>query len=99
MAAQEDLQNRFAHEKAHPGELEFNAFYGHANWRMARIPNRQTSDEEGLRGRFESSSWSPLPGAEGYEAMQEAIAQLFHRYEQEGRVTIEYETNIYWGRF
>jgi SAM-dependent methyltransferase len=98
MAGHEALQNKFAREKAHPGELEFSAFYGHANWRVARIPNRQTLNEEGLCGRFESSSWSPLPGAVGYEAMLEAIAQLFREYEQDGRVTIEYETNIYWGR-
>jgi hypothetical protein len=55
-------------------------------------------DEEGLRGRFESSSWSPLPGADSYDAMVEEITQLFRKYEQDGRVTVDYETHIYWGR-
>jgi SAM-dependent methyltransferase len=98
MAEHEELQNKFAREKSHPGELEFDAFYGHANWRLARIPNRQTLDEEGLRGRIESSSWSPLPGAEGYAPMLQEIAALPLKYEHDGRVTIEYETNIYYGR-
>jgi SAM-dependent methyltransferase len=98
MAEHEALLNRFAREKSHPGDLEFNAFYGHANWRLARIPNRQSLDGEGLRGRIESSSWSPLPGADGYEAMTEEMSRLFRKYAEDGRVTIEYETNIYYGR-
>jgi SAM-dependent methyltransferase len=98
MAEHEDLLNKFAREKAHPTETEFIAFYGHAQWRLARIPNRQSLDEEGLRGRIASSSWSPLPGADSYEPMQREIAQLFRKYERDGRVTIEYETHIYYGR-
>jgi len=98
MTEHEELQNKFAREKSHPGELEFDAFYGHANWRLARIPNRQSLNEEGLRGRIESSSWSPLPDAEGYEPMIQEIKRLFLKYEHDGRVTIEYETNIYHGR-
>jgi SAM-dependent methyltransferase len=97
MAEHEALQNKFAREKSHPGDLEFNAFYGHANWRLARIPNRQSLDEQGLRGRIESSSWSPLPGADGYEAMIEEMTRLFRKYERAGRVAIEYETTIYYG--
>jgi SAM-dependent methyltransferase len=97
MAEHEDLLNRFAREKSHPAETEFNAFYGHANWRLARIPNRQPLNEEGLRGRIESSSWSPLPGADGYEAMLQEMSRLFRKHEKAGRVTIEYETNIWWG--
>jgi SAM-dependent methyltransferase len=97
MAEHEELQNKFAREKAHPGDLEFDAFYGRANWGLARIPNRQTLDEEGLRGRFESSSWSPLPGTESCGAMLREITQLFRKYQQDGRVTIEYETRIWWG--
>jgi SAM-dependent methyltransferase len=97
MAEHEDLLNKFAREKSHPADADFNAFYGHANWRSERIPNRQSLDEEGLRGRIESSSWSPLPGADGYEAMMQEMSRLFRKYEKAGGVTIEYETNIWWG--
>jgi SAM-dependent methyltransferase len=97
MAEHEALQNKFAREKAHPGDADFNAFYANANWRLARIPNRQSLNEEGLRGRIESSSWSPLPGVDGYEAMMQEMSRLFRRYEKAGRVTIEYETTIYYG--
>jgi SAM-dependent methyltransferase len=98
MTEHEELQNRFAREKPHPTGAEFSAFYGHANWRLARIPNRQQLDEEGLRGRIESSSWSPLPGSDSYEPMIQEISRLFHKYEEGGYVTIEYETEIYYGR-
>lgn len=81
MAEHEALLNKFARE-SHPGDLQFNAFYGHASWRLARIPNRQSLDEEGLRGRIESSSWSPLPGADGYEAMIQELSGLFGKYEK-----------------
>jgi SAM-dependent methyltransferase len=98
MTEHEELQNKFAREKPHPADAEFNAFYGHTHWRLARIPNRQSLDEEGLRGRMESSSWSPLPGADGYEPMLQEIKQLFRKYQRDCRVTIEYETTIYYGR-
>jgi SAM-dependent methyltransferase len=98
MAEHEELQNKFAREKPHPAGAEFNAFYGHADWRLAKLPNRQFLDEDGLRGRIESSSWSPLPGADGYDAMLQEITRVFRKYEQDGRVTMEYETNIYYGR-
>ncbi|MGA3238039.1 MAG: class I SAM-dependent methyltransferase [Bryobacteraceae bacterium] len=97
MAEYEALMDKFAREKAHPTEAETSAFYGHANWRLARIPNRQPLNLEGLRGRIESSSWSPLPGADGYEAMIEEMTRLFRKYERDGRVTIEYETTVYYG--
>jgi SAM-dependent methyltransferase len=97
MAEHEELQNRFAREKAHPTDAEFNAFFGHTNWRLTRIPNQQLLDEAGLRGRIESSSWSPLPGSEGYQPMIEEVSRLFDKYEKSGRVTIEYETEIWWG--
>jgi len=97
MAEHEELLNKFAREKSHPAELEFNAFYSHANWRLARIPNRQSLNEEGLRGRIESSSWSPLPGADGYQPMIQEMSRLFRKHEKAGHVTIEYETTIYYG--
>jgi SAM-dependent methyltransferase len=98
MTEHEELQSRFAREKPHPTGAEFTAFYGHANWRLAQIPNRQQLDEEGLRGRIESSSWSPLPGTESYEPMMQEITRLFRKYQEGGHVTIEYKTEIYYGR-
>jgi SAM-dependent methyltransferase len=98
MAEHEAALDRFAREKQHPATTEITAFYGHAEWRLERVPNRQSLDEEGLRGRVESSSWSPLPGTEGYLPMAREMSRLFEKYQRGGRVTIEYETNIYYGR-
>jgi SAM-dependent methyltransferase len=98
MAEHEALLNKFANEKPHPAAEEFNSFYGHTDWQLALIPNQQSLDEEGLRGRIESSSWSPLPGAEGYEAMTQEASRLFIKYQHGGLVSIEYETHVYYGR-
>jgi SAM-dependent methyltransferase len=98
MADHEELQNKFAREKPHPADAEFSAFYGHSDWRLARIPNPQSLNADGLRGRIESCSWSPLPGTDGYDAMLKEVTRLFQRYEQDGRVTMAYETYVYYGR-
>ncbi len=98
MSAHEELQKKFAPEKPFPASTAFDAFYGHTGWRQARFPNPQSLDEEGLLGRMRSSSWSPPPGTDTYEPMMQALSALFRRFEQNGRVTMEYETNVYYGR-
>ena len=38
-----------------------------------------------------------MPGADAYEPMIQEMSRLFRKYEKAGRVTIEYETTIYYG--
>lgn len=58
---------------------------------------RQTFDLEGLKGRLLSSSYAPLPGHPKYEPMMTELTALFERNEQNGIVTMEYDTEVYWG--
>jgi SAM-dependent methyltransferase len=97
MAEHEALQNRFAREKAHPRAEEFDAFFGHGEWHMMALPNRQTLDEETLLQRMESCSWAPKVGTDGYEEMAAELRRLFGVYARDGHVVMEYETRVYSG--
>ena len=97
MTEYEDLQNRYARERPHPSEAEFNAFFGNSAWRLETLPNSQMLDEEMLRARLDSSSWAPKPGDAAYEPMIAALRRLFHAHARDGRVVMEYETRVYYG--
>jgi SAM-dependent methyltransferase len=96
MAEHEALQSRFAREKAHPGEADFNAFFG--AWRRVAIPNPQAVDEETLLQRMESCSWAPKVGTNGHKEMVDELRRLFRVYARNGHIVMEYETNVYYGR-
>jgi SAM-dependent methyltransferase len=57
---------------------------------------QQKLDFDGLRGRLLSSSYVPKSG-EVYDAMLEALPQLFSGHAEDGHVILEYDTRIYYG--
>jgi SAM-dependent methyltransferase len=63
-----------------------------------RFDNFQSVDFEGLRGRLLSSSYVPLEGHPNYEPMLASLRRLFDSHQQGGRVTIEYDTKVYYGQ-
>lgn len=58
---------------------------------------RQQFDFEGLRGRLQSSSYSPKPEDATYEPLVRGLREVFDRHSEEGRVDFEYETFLYFG--
>lgn len=62
------------------------------------VPNEQVFDWEGLKGRLLSSSYAPNEGQPGHAPMMEALERLFATHQRDGRVRVEYDTQIYWGR-
>jgi SAM-dependent methyltransferase len=74
---------------------EIRAFLGPA-MRHASFPNEQRFDLAGLRGRVESSSYTPLPGQPDYEPLFAGLEELFARTATDGHVTFAYETRVYW---
>ena len=98
MADYEALQTRFAKEQPHPAAAEFDPFFGEGAWRMAALPNPLPLDEATLLSRVESCSRSPLPGSPEYGLMIGELHGLFQQYAQNGRVTMQYETRVYWGQ-
>ncbi len=73
-------------------------FFGHDAFHEAVFDNQQVLGFDGLRGRLVSSSYIPQPGESGYEEMIAALRDLFERYEEGGKVVIEYDTRMFWGR-
>jgi SAM-dependent methyltransferase len=103
LRAYESLLHRFSldyaavdhRKKSDPGTLR--GFFGGGHHRAA-LSNAQSLDWAGLRGRVLSSSYAPLPGQSDHDAMFRELQRTFDAYHQDGRVTFEYETEVYWGR-
>jgi len=60
--------------------------------------NHQHLDWPGLRNRVLSSSYTPPPGDERHEPMLARLREIFDRHNADGRVTIEYQTELFYGR-
>ena len=61
------------------------------------FPNSQAFDFPGLRGRLLSSSYAPAPGHPDHEPMLDALRRLFDRHREDGRVRMEYRTELHLG--
>jgi SAM-dependent methyltransferase len=60
--------------------------------------NEQVLDIDGLKGRLSSVSYIPARGEPGSEAMLQEAERIFNEHQTEGRVVIEYDTKVYYGR-
>jgi ubiquinone/menaquinone biosynthesis C-methylase UbiE len=65
---------------------------------QASFPNAQEFDFTGLLGRIVSSSYMPQPDHPRYPAMLRRAEQLFSRCEKEGRVQLEYDCVVTYGK-
>ncbi len=79
-------------------ETALSAFFGPAGLFTAEFPNEQHFDLVGLEGRLLSSSYAPNVGQPGHDAMMAALAGLFARHQQQGRVALLYRTELHIGR-
>jgi len=80
------------------GEVEIADFFGRGIFGCRTLPNRQSFDLPGLQARLRSSSYVPAPDEPGYAELMEGIGELFETRQTGGRVVLEYETRIYFGR-
>ena len=97
MDGYEDLVRRYGPEPRHILTQEIQEFFG-GRLKQSNLPNQQVFDITGLKGRFLSASYAPLPGTERYASLMEELDRLFAAHEQDGRVTLIYETEVYLGR-
>lgn len=74
------------------------AFFGASAFKMQMFDNFQEVDFEGLRGRVCSASYTPEPGHLNFEPMLENLLAIFRTHESDGKVTIEYDTKVYYGQ-
>lgn len=59
--------------------------------------NFQRFDFDGLKGRLLSSSYCPKEGEKNYEPLMSAMRKLFDQHAENGYITINYDTEVYWG--
>lgn len=64
----------------------------------ATFENETRLDLTGLRGRALSSSYAPLPDHPHHESLIAGLDDLFARYQQAGRVSFLYQTELFIGR-
>jgi len=74
------------------------SFFGAGGFKRATFPNEQIFDLAGLRGRLLSSSYTPDSGHPNHLPMLEALDALFRQHQQNGRVVLDGDTVVYYGR-
>jgi ubiquinone/menaquinone biosynthesis C-methylase UbiE len=79
-------------------EKIFNDFFGEKKYKLKSFINYQHFDLEGLKGRILSSSYMPAEGHKNFNAMMNELEKIFDCFQQNGKVTIEYDTKIYYGK-
>lgn len=79
-------------------ENVFNDFFGEANYELESFDNYQHFDYEGLKGRVLSSSYMPEEGHKDFNFMMSVLKKIFNRFQENGKVALEYDTKIYYGK-
>ncbi len=78
-------------------EKIFNNFF-EGDYQMESFLNYQYFDLEGLKGRILSSSYMPTEGHKDFDFMMSVLKKIFTRFQEDGKVTIEYDTKLYYGQ-
>jgi SAM-dependent methyltransferase len=79
------------------GAVDYDAFFGPGRYRVDSFPNGQQFDLDGVRGRLQSSSYTPPPGSPGHAPMMAELDALFAAHQQAGQVAFTYLTRVFWG--
>lgn len=73
-------------------------FFAPSGFERRTLPYLQVFDRDDLRGRLLSSSYAPGPGHPRHGEMLRQLGAAFDAHHENGRVTFEYTTRIYFGR-
>jgi SAM-dependent methyltransferase len=79
-------------------DADLRAFFSPGGYRAATFPNHQHLDFAGLRLRLLSSSYIPTEPDPRFAPMMNELQTIFTRHNAAGRVTIEYETEVFLGK-
>jgi len=80
------------------GVSDVEPFFAPAPVGVKSFSSRQIFDYEGLKGRLLSASYVPLEGHPNHEPMLRELRKIFDRHQAHGRVALDYETKMYYGR-
>lgn len=75
----------------------FDQFFGSNNYQEKKFYNFQELDFAGLKGRVLSSSYIPNEQHIDFEFMINCLKKIFIRYQENGKVRLDYDTKIYYG--
>ena len=75
------------------------SFYGSPAFRLKTFDNqRMVDDFESLKGGLLSASYTPEAGQPNHLPMLEELCRIFEAHQIDGRVSFEYDTQVYYGR-
>jgi hypothetical protein len=97
MSAYEEIIRQYAPEHPRIRAADIGEFFRGARWLLAQFPNQQEFDRQGVRGRVASSSYAPLPGTPAFQSLMGELDRLFDTHQRGGRVTVLYQTSVYYG--
>ena len=84
--------------KSHANQEAIGQFFEPARFNIQTYANRQNLDYAGLEGRLLSSSFTPQSGQSRHKQMLQALKAIFEEHQQQGKVTLEYDTKVFYGR-
>jgi SAM-dependent methyltransferase len=98
----EDLLERFGLDyqrvkEAYPGPSQIQSFFL-GPYLERDLPNSQTLDWDGFRGRLRSSSFAPTEGHANFAPMMAELGGIFRAHQRDGRVRLEYRTRLFFGQ-
>jgi len=83
---------------SYPKGHEVQSFFLGGEFLHHTVPNVQFLDWDGLAGRLRSGSYVPQESHANFAPMMDALRELYRRYQENGRVRVEYATHLYAGR-
>lgn len=72
-------------------------FFAPARFTLRSFENLQYFDFESLKGRTRSASYTPEPDDPTFEPFYSRLKEVFQVHEVNGKVTVEYDTRVYYG--
>jgi len=73
-------------------------FFAPSPFQLRVFDSKQEFDFDGLRGRLLSSSYAPAAGHPMHEPMLRELRRIFDAYQENGKVSFDYDTRVYYGR-
>src|SRR5580700_10095564 len=73
-------------------------FFSPSPFESSALETRQEVDYGGLEGRLLSSSYTPTTDQANYEAMLRELRRIFDAHQDNGSVSLDYNTLVYYGR-
>jgi SAM-dependent methyltransferase len=83
---------------AYPESKDISSFFAGSVFSARDLPNNQTLDWEGFRGRLRSSSFAPTEDHPNYAPMMAELERIFRAHQRDGIVGMEYFTRLYFGQ-